>query len=214
MPTIQVGQTLQVRLQEESREYYTSRLVELNRDEYFIDMPLHKSLHTPLIVRSDELFWVEFQAKDGAFCRFPTTLVAVTRIPSPVWRIPRPDNRSIIRDQRREFVRVDADFPVRLEYLSDTGHKFQDVYSKDISGGGIAIWLPRNVSLQASMYVTAKFTLTNDGFPVDVRCMVVRVAERNEQGKALASMQFLSIKETVRQKIIQYTFWRQRLLLK
>ncbi len=60
--------------------------------------------------------------------------------------------------------------------------------------------------------VEKKFTLPQGDFPVD-KSVVIRVSERNEKGIAVGPFQVVNMKESVRQRVIQYTFSRQRALM-
>lgn len=190
-------------------DHYTSRVEELSQEFLFLGVPLHHQNHTAMNVVNTSL-WIDYQAEDGTLCRFSTHRVEVENIPIPVWKIPRPKTSDIVRDQRREFVRVTADLPIRLEVMQGGAAVSHDIYSRDISGGGLAILVPRKLVLSAGMQVRARFALPNPDVVIDAACFIVRVGDRNERGYAVASMQFLNLKETVRQRIIQYVFWRQR----
>ncbi|MCL6592743.1 MAG: PilZ domain-containing protein [Alicyclobacillus sp.] len=205
-----IGQALRVRERELSPDYYYSRLVESTDADLYIEVPLHMEQRRPLSAETNRRFWVEFHARDGALCRFESHLLEVVRLPVTAWRIQKPPLHAVIREQRREFVRVPTDLPVRLEYFLEHGLQKVHVHAFDISGGGIAVWIPRTVILRPGATVSLHFTLPRDEFAVDVQCTVVRVSDRNDRGYAIASMQFMNIKESVRQRIIQYTFWRQR----
>jgi c-di-GMP-binding flagellar brake protein YcgR len=210
---VRIGQPVRVKLSQSANDYYVSRLVEQTPEAYFIDIPLHHTeRHVPEI-QPNSMVWVEYHGIDGALCRFASTYVESDRIPNLVWKIRRPNPKDVYREQRREYVRVPSDLPVRIEYTSEGQSRQEDVYSRDISGGGIALYLPRHVILRPGMLVDLKFTLPNSDFPVEVKSVVIRVSERNDRGFAIGSLQFVNIKESVRQRIIQYTFWRQRTML-
>jgi c-di-GMP-binding flagellar brake protein YcgR len=212
---IRIGQSLRVRLSEAAKEYYHSRLVEHNAKEYF-DVPLHHQDHRILEVAPKSKVWVEFQGFDGAWCKYAATFLESIRIPNLVWKITRPETGKITREQRREFVRVAANLSVQLDYTSEGVAKHAEVYSRDMSGGGMALYLPRHVILRPGLMVEMKFTLPqlpHGDFPVDVKSTVIRVSERNENGFAVGSFQFVNMKESVRQCVIQYTFSRQRALM-
>lgn len=210
---MRIGQPVRIRLTQKATEFYDSRVVESNISECCIDIPLHHRERRALNLALGATVWVEYQAHDGALCSFQAQFFEVKRIPNVVWRISRPSAKDIIREQRREFVRVPADIQVRLEYIADGLAKHEDVYTHDISGGGMALYLPRHVFLRPGLIVDTKFTLPNVNFPVDVKSVVIRVSDRNDQGFAIGSFQFMNIKESVRQRVIQYTFHRQRTLL-
>lgn len=201
------GQVLRIRPVREADPFYRSRLVDTRPDGLQIEPPLHTD-GTPFAAVGP--FWLEYHANDGALCMFSTQIVSVLDHPA-TWVVSRPKPQEIIRQQRREFVRVAADLPVRLEI----GQRRQalNLRSKDISGGGIGVWIPKGTPVHPGDVLGCKFTLPKEGFPVDVECLVVRVGEPNEEGVCVCSLQFQEMREAVRQKIIQFTFWRQRYLL-
>ncbi|SFV05562.1 flagellar brake protein [Alicyclobacillus macrosporangiidus] len=203
-----IGQVLRVRTRPETQDYYQSRLVETGERDLFIDIPLHADHHTPLDPAEQEV-WVEYHGRDGALRRFRTQVLGMAFLPSPAWRIVRPKPDEIAREQRREFVRVDTDIDVKLTVPLESGVQHITVRGHDISGGGLSVWLPRTVVLHPGVTVEAQFVLPYPEYPVHARCTVIRVGDRNERGLALASMKFEDLKESVRQRIIQYTFWRQ-----
>ncbi len=210
---MRIGQQVRVKLSQSANDYYLSRLVDQTPEAYFLDIPLHHSERHAPNIQPNSMVWVEYQGLDGAVCRFASTYVELDRIPNLVWKIQRPNPKDVYREQRREYVRVPSDLLVRLEYTVDGQSKQEEVHSRDISGGGIALYLPRHVILRPGMVVDTKFTLPTGDFPVHVQSVVTRVSDRNERGIAIGSLQFVNLKESVRQRIIQYTFWRQRTML-
>lgn len=208
MPIPKIGQSLDIRLSEHSRDVYHSRLVEATSDHLFIDLPVHVKERTN--APASPTCWVGFNSADGAVCRFMATLLSTEQMPATVWRITKPRMSDVLRDQRREFVRVPADLPVRLKYSAESGIKHADVHTRDVSGGGLSILLPKAVFIRAGMMIDVNFSLPNGGFPVNLKCFVIRVGERNDFGIAHCSLQFIDIQEPIRQRIIQFVFWRQR----
>ncbi|QSO53429.1 flagellar brake protein [Alicyclobacillus curvatus] len=211
MPLPTVGQALRVRTSQDTNGYFRSRLTDISSDGLIIEPPLAMD-GRPLFPMAGESFWVEFHAIDGAICFFRSTFVALTETPTPAWVVTRPQLADVHRQQRREFVRVEVEIPVRLEASRGGGMQMWEVRSKDLSGGGIGLWLPKTAVLQAGSTVYCKFTLPRDDFPIDTQGVVVRVGERNDNGYGVASIQFLKMRENIRQRIIQFTFWRQRFL--
>lgn len=198
------GQALRIRQTNDVAPHFRSRLIEADGDNLYIDPPSRTTGERLNLSLSDE-YWIEYRSSDGALCMFPTNAMAVITAPT-LWVIQRPANDTIIRQQRREFVRVDVDIPVRLE---EKGGRTVDVRSRDISGGGLGLWLPQDTRCAAGDIVSCKFSLPKDDFPVDCECLVIRVGDWNEDGYAPGSFQFHQMREAVRQKIIQFTFWRQ-----
>ena len=211
LPLPNIGQALRVRTSLDSNGYFRSRLTDISSDGLMIEPPLATDGRR-LVPLAGDSFWIEFHAIDGAVCFFRSQFEALVETPTLAWVVVRPQLADIHREQRREFVRVDVDLPVRLEVSRGGAMQMWEVRSKDLSGGGIGLWLPKAAVLQVGSTVHCKFTLPRDDFPVDTQGVVVRVSERNDSGYAVGSIQFLKIRENVRQRIIQFTFWRQRFL--
>lgn len=213
LPT--TGQALRVRRARGIDPYFRSRLVDAREDKLYIEPPLRSGAEffdASLIFDASlsEMLWLEYHASNGALCMFPTEIQEVITRPAQ-WILPRPDVTTIILQQRREFVRAEVDIPVRLELRG--GAKVVDVRSYDISGGGIGLWLQADSACAPGDTVSCKFTLPRDNFPVDTQCLIIRIDTINDTGLARASLQFYQMRESVRQKVIQFTFWRQRYLL-
>jgi c-di-GMP-binding flagellar brake protein YcgR len=135
-------------------------------------------------------------------------------MPMKVWRIDLPDNTTVFREQRREFVRVLADLEVSIEVQQAGKPLRAKIFTRDISGGGMSLLLPKTIILRAGEQIEARFALPlrSRKFEVSTRCLIVRVSDRNDRGFASASVKFVDLKESLRQQIIQYTFLRQRVL--
>lgn len=205
------GQALRIRQQSGEGAYYRSRFVDVQNNVILFERPVDADGKG--MIPSDNLqIWMEYHAQDGALCSFQTSFLR-TDDSLAYWIAERPPTENIRREQRREFVRVDVDLPVRLEYPFGGMARVLDVRSKDISGGGLGLWLPEQTHLSPGQLVTTRFTLPKDQFTVDCQCVVVRVGDPNDEGYRIGSMMYQGIREAIRQRIIQFTFWRQRYLL-
>lgn len=207
-----IGQPVRVRLSATDDQYFSARVVEHTDEHLYINIPLRHGDNQPLSPTDAQHIWVEFHGTDGSLNRYWTPVLGVVELPMLAFKLNSPAISTIEREQRREFVRVPADFPVRIVIPNGRGVQHADVRSRDISGGGMALMVPREVVLHPGMHIQAKFTLPNLNFPVDVSCEVIRVSDRNERGYASVSLYFINVREAVRQRIIQYTFARQRMI--
>lgn len=190
---------------------FRSRVVEFGDDSLWIELPLHTKSHAPAKLSDDQLV-IKYRVPSGALLQYAASFLSALDNPVRVWQVSSPTTESVSRLQQRQYVRVPAGLHIRLEYTESGTVKSLDVHSRDISGGGIAVMLPRGVYLDTGGFITARFTLPTNEFPVEVICQVVRISERNEFGFAIASLKYINIKEPTRQKIIQYSFVRQRAL--
>jgi len=189
---------------------FTSRVVDMDMQNLCLDVPLSKDGEQPDAERKTDGFFIEYSAVDGSICRFPSVMKQVVWIPHAAWQIDRPRMQDVTRDQRREFVRVPVDLPIKVEYTFEGKLQAQSLRTRDISAGGLAVLLPRTVSFRPGMLVQVKCTLPHVNSLIEVRCLVIWVSPRNQAGYASASLQFMSLPERTRQKVVQFTFWRQR----
>lgn len=209
MPLPLLGIHLRIRLDVADEQYYRSRLLESTESHYYIEVPLHYRTQDPFPHESHS-FWVEFSAQDGSVCRFSAKRLRLINTPTLAWEIAKPNPKDVKRQQRREFVRVQVGLPVRLAVFQRADAPI-DCYSRDISGGGMAFVVPKSFVIRSGLVLEAKFTLTHMNFPVNAKCFVIRVSDVNENGFKVASTQFIDMSEAIRQRIIQFTFTRQRL---
>jgi hypothetical protein len=110
--------------------------------------------------------------------------------------------------QRREFVRVIATQPVRLE--SEDGSLLFETVTHDISGGGMLIKVPRHVTLpQGDIY----FVLSLAPEPTEDQTVsgMARVVRTRDDDKA--AIDFRAISHSNQERLIRFVFECQRLAL-
>lgn len=204
------GQGILIEIPGEDGEF-RSKVVEVHGGALWIELPLHMKSNMPAQLSDDQLV-VKYRVPSGALIKYPANFIESKDDPGRIWSITAPSADAVSRLQQRQYVRVPAGLSVRLDHMFSGTNKIVDVHSRDISGGGMAVLLPKGIYLETGSFVTARFTLPSNDFPVEVVCQVIRVSDRNEYGFAIASLKYNNIKEPIRQKIIQYTFVRQRAL--
>lgn len=116
------------------------------------------------------------------------------------------------RTQRRNFVRLDIKLKVISNKIDeDTTNESFTATTIDISGGGILFGcnteLTAGQTLEATVFLSDNQTVTANG-------RVVRVIENSASSKQRFSVgfEFISIKESERDKIIKFIFNQQRVL--
>ncbi|MDQ0188480.1 PilZ domain-containing protein [Alicyclobacillus cycloheptanicus] len=219
MPLPAIGQVLRVHTEDEGHTVLISRMLDLTPEFIRIDVPSlpkaeeeSEAAETPPTVAPGTALWVEFHARDGALCKFRSELLLQEPLNGrPTWRIPVPEQKDIIREQRREFVRVPADLPVQVSMAPNADA--HEVYTQDLSGGGLSLRVPPTLHLSAGTDLVLTFQLPPNQFTVTTPARVVRVGARNDHGYAIVSCRFVNMDEKLRQRVIQYTFYRQRQIL-
>ena len=182
--------------------------MEVSESNYYIEIPLHQRSHQPLIIADNEPFSVQFNARDGSLCTFPSKRLHTRAILTPVWEIGRPSLSEIAREQRREYVRVAVDLPVSVttrDGVCSSG------LTRDISGGGLAAVIPIHGQVKAGDVVDLRFQIPGDHTVIEVKSLIIRIIEANKRDFVVVSTQFLGIPESIRQRIIQFVFKQQRM---
>lgn len=210
MPLPEIGNHLRVRVTNDSKEYYRSRLLEVSESNYYIEIPLHYETNVPLRIENQRSVWIEFNAIDGSLCRFNAQRLNLANIPLVCWEIEKPNLKDVHREQRRNFVRVQVDIPAKIRVI-DRNESTLDCFTRDLSGGGVALVVPKSYILRPGLIIEIKFTLPQLNFPVTAKGFVIRVSEPNDTGFCVTSVQFIDLPESMRKRIIQFTFNRQRM---
>jgi c-di-GMP-binding flagellar brake protein YcgR len=207
-----VGQHIKIRFAREEEQYFRSEVAEHDDEWMYLHMPIDTASSKAAKVAQGTPLWIEYQSYDGCIYRYQSEVVEILYLPMPTLQVYPPSRCTVERDQKREFVRVPVDLPVTLRWLSGEVKQQEVVYSRDLSGGGLALLIPRSVRLTVGQEVYVQFRIPNNSFDVLTQAVVSRVGERNDRGYAVASLQFRGMKESTRQKIIQFTFNRQRMI--
>lgn len=127
---------------------------------------------------------------------------------TPVWEIARPPLSDILREQRREFVRVPVDLSVSVttrEGVCSSG------LTRNLSGGGLAAVIPIHGEVDVGEVVDVRFQVPGDSRVIEVKSVVIRVDKANKADFLVVSTQFLGLPESLRQRIIQFVFKQQRM---
>ncbi len=116
---------------------------------------------------------------------------------------PKEDKVSVL--QRREYLRVNTDIPIRCFLVNDqfvqlAENKFFPATIKDLSGGGLLI--SANISLPLETLFV--FELDINKSPMVLTAKVVRNTENPDDSSRDLGCEFIGLDESDRQKIISY----------
>lgn len=175
--------------------YYPSRIELVNKDTLWFAAPQERGTLVPVspgevlevyIIGENEVFFFEGEVQDR---------VKRGNIAYVVFAMP----DTVVRKQRRNYVRFDAVLPVLLKREERT---FSGT-TKNISGGGMLVQLreSRDVfELREELF----FLLSLDGRDIVGRAQIVR-----KDGPGLYAFQFSEIADQDRESIIKYIFQKQ-----
>ena len=187
---------------------YKSRIAETEDNTLLIEIPIQeKTGRLKKLFIGDELS-VYFVTEGGVKNYFYTHVLGHKEDVIRMIRINKPELDSIFKVQRRSFLRVNAE--LELAAKLENGTRFL-VRTDDIGGGGTSFLSDANVKLEVGNKLSCWLLVPyRNGMAEHVNFIgeVVRI-KLLENGKSLAMLQFASITDGERQKIIRYCFERQ-----
>jgi c-di-GMP-binding flagellar brake protein YcgR len=205
---------LQQRLyKKEEALIYKARIADLSDAHISIEMPLaEQSGKYGFFLEGSEIdVWIN--AQDGSKINFICTVLGRRKEPIPVTLLTHPTSDSIIRTQRREFIRVPCYEEIAIHPVKEG--EFTPFLSKvtDVSGGGLAFSsLQKSVLTQGTEFKLWLSLKLNSGPIMHPTALgkLVRIIDPTENGLPYKfSVQFIEIAEFERQKLMRFCFERQ-----
>ena len=192
---------------------YRSKIIDLNEKELIIDYPVNIDEYLELPITANCVVGIEY-VTNGNVYTFLAKVIRIINSPVTAFAIGIPKNDHIKKIQRREYVRINTDVNVAVHNISSTFQPFITV-TRDISGGGVAIIIPRNIILvegeMVQLYLVLKSTYSDFEY-VTTKGEIIRTTIENHV--RTTSLKFHFYNENDRQKIIKYCFEIQREKLK
>lgn len=186
-----------------------SRLADMDEASLYIEIPLEEKTGRYHRARPGEEFRVTYYTAEGVKHQFATTVQGQRKeepVPLIELRMPKPEE--ITREQRRNFLRVEA----QLEIAVRIGDKMRFVaLTEDVGGGGISFRCERkwpirpNVRLHCWLLIPFR---SGSAEHAQFEGEVIRVMEA-EPNHFVVMIRFVDIAESDQQKIIRYCFERQ-----
>jgi len=193
--------------EDETVQIYHSRIEEVVEKHTLLSMPSYKGINVVLSPGTKVL--VRFILEGGVY-QFFAIYIEHRYAPIPVWVVGPPFD--IKQIQRRSFYRLDAHFPVALRLREAVNKDASEpvilqLYSKDISGGGIRVFSKEALSVGTEVAVEL---LLPTQVVVPTQGKVVRLeAAAPESTIYWVSIEFVDIDERDRKNIIQFVFLKQ-----
>lgn len=214
---VEVGTSVTIALGQHSKEggqiSYRSKIIDRNESELIIDYPVNIDDYLQLPIRTNQVVDIEYITK-GSVYKFPAKIIRIIESPIESFVINVPNEADITKIQRREYVRINVDVNVAVHSINDSFTPFITV-TQDISGGGLAIITPDNITLsegeKVDLYLVLK-SKYSDFVYLRVEGEIIRTTVYN--GVRSTSLRFHFDDERDRQKIIKYCFEIQREKLK
>ncbi|WP_051024222.1 MULTISPECIES: flagellar brake protein [Bacillus] len=126
-------------------------------------------------------------------------------------RLKKPDEDDFIKIQRREFVRIETTIDAAIHSSNMEFTPFTTV-TEDISAGGTAILIPKDITLSPDSSINTWLALPLKSGIIqylNIKSRFVRLIEREGSTKNIASIKFTDISDSDRQIIIRFCFEKQ-----
>lgn len=185
---------------------YKSKVVDIGDGFIMIDYPTHMETGKTTFLTNETALFATFTDDLKMSYGFQTKVQGRHHEGIPMLQLAYEDEKNLLKVQRREFVRVDANLDVAVEFEEN----ILRLVTADISAGGLAIHLPELDTLREQSKVKLLIVLPFAAREIEyVRAEAKVVRIWHEDGRNIASLEFLDTSSSDRQRIVQFCFERQ-----
>jgi c-di-GMP-binding flagellar brake protein YcgR len=195
----------------ESKEKYKCKLVEQDKNYIYIDYPINIQTGKSIFLLDGTKLKASFLGNDNCVYVFKTEVLGRVKHGIPMLILQFDGNESLIRIQRRQFVRIEAAVDVAISFENDKFPPFVTV-THDISAGGAAIAISNGVNLSSGSFIEGLFVLPMQSGQWNyerIRCKVIRTIFDKHGDRNIVSLEFIEITENLRQVITRFCFEKQ-----
>ncbi len=185
-----------------------SRVADLDASHIYIEVPLDEKSRRYYRCQQGEALQLYFFTAEGVKHLFQTEVTGFRKDGVPLVAVRKPEPEEITKDQRRSFLRVEANLELAVS-LNDK-LKFVAV-TEDVGGGGVSFTCERRLPIVPNTALDCWLLLSYKGGSIAHAAFegeVVRVMPV-EPDKHLVMVRFKEILDSDQQKIIRYCFERQ-----
>jgi c-di-GMP-binding flagellar brake protein YcgR len=193
---------------EERKQPYKSRIVDMDDDKLFIEVPIHEHTGKYKRLNVGDGLSAYFMTEGGIKNYFHTQVLGYKEDIFTLVALRRPTPDEITRVQRRNFLRVPAYLEVAVR-LGNTLH-FTAV-TEDLSGGGFSFLCDSYYPLEIDQVLDCWLLLQFRNGQIDhasFKAQIVRLKDISPE-KRLVMLKFIEILEADQQKIVRYCLERQ-----
>lgn len=204
---LKVGTVVNIKKEnDEDNEKYKSKVVDIGDGLVMIDYPTHIETGKTTFLTNETALFVTFTDELKMSYGFETKVQGRLFKGIPMLQLAYEDEQNLIKVQRREFVRVDVNLDVAVEFDDQVFR----LVTADISAGGLAIHLPDLETLRVNSTVKLLIVLPFAAREIEyVRAEARVIRVWHEDGRNIASLEFLDTSSSDRQRIVQFCFERQ-----
>ncbi len=204
---IKAGTVLQLEpIHNDTFDKYRCRVVELGEEGIYIDYPIHTKTEKTIFLIDGTQLKASFIINEQTVMMFETEVMGRKLSKIPMIHLHYPGEEGLVKIQRRQFVRVEANTNISLKINGE----FHPTITEDLSAGGCAVKVKKAMGLHGGMKLSTIIVLpmqTGECQYVEIEGKVIRVFEKDQN--EVASIEFVHLTENQRQLILRYCFERQ-----
>mgnify|MGYP001206392692 CR=1 FL=1 len=211
-----LGNQLILSLKNQHTDEYQCAIMDYSENEVIVDIPVHVNR----IFRFDASVNTEYQAKyindEGQLILFNVTVAGRKADQIPLIVLSHSGKKDFKKVEQRQFLRVETKLDVAVHSIQNDFPPFATI-TKDISAGGAAIYIPKEVFMYKGMEIDCWLVLHMQSGPIQylkLRSEVVLVRGEINKKSSLISVKFRHKSEQEKQLLIRYCFERQLVLKK
>lgn len=203
--------TLEVKSSDNNSEKFKCRLVDRKDDQLYIDYPISLKTNRVAFLLDGTEISATFIGHDGSSVfQFQSQIMGRIKRNIPMLILSYPGDNMLTKVQRRQYVRIEAAVdiaihPIEFEFAPFTA------FTDDISAGGAAILLPKEILLNAGTVVQAWIVIimqNGDYHYLKLQSRVVRNVPYNETRNKVF-IQFIDVTVQERQLLLRFCFEKQ-----
>ncbi|MFC7685141.1 flagellar brake protein [Ureibacillus sp. GCM10028918] len=190
-------------------EKFRCKIVEQEHHILYIDYPVNTATNKTAFLVDGSQFRASFTGEDKVSYAFNTEVLGRKLGNIPTIMLACPPSDEFVKIQRREFVRVNTPVDIAIEYNS----KFHQCVTDDISAGGLAIHLIKDVPFKEDENVNLTIVLpfiNGEIRYIKTSGKIIRIFEKNHV--RIASLQFTETEDIDKQYIVRFCFERQLMI--
>ncbi|MFK4997755.1 flagellar brake protein [Bacillus sp. N9] len=131
---LKIGMEIMIELHNQGKEeMYKSKIVDVRDDQIYIYYPINTETNRTSYLQANTTMYVNFVSENLTAYTFQTYVNGRIRHPVPMLILHYPGKKSLLKIQRRQYVRIAVSIDVAFEFF-ESGSKFATV-TEDFSAG-------------------------------------------------------------------------------
>ncbi|WP_070121159.1 flagellar brake protein [Bacillus marinisedimentorum] len=208
---LSVNKTIYLELKDSNkRDRFKCKVAALEGNLFFIDYPVHaKTGKTGFFLDGTE-FSAYVISEDDKMYRFDTEVHGRKKDRIPLLALGMPEEEGYMHVQRRKYVRIDTTADAAVHSPDGAFVPFTAV-TKDISGGGAAIYVKAHFPAEPGMSLSLWFALSMQDGNINYVKAEGKLLRKlgNENDMPYITVEFTGIEESDRETVIRFCFERQ-----